>query len=52
MADNFLEYHRDEYEQRKARWLAKSKNKGISKGRLNAKSKIFRTISKPDDEAL
>ena len=25
MADNFLEYHRDDYERRKAKWLAKQK---------------------------
>ena len=25
MADNFLENHSDEYEQRKAKWLAKQK---------------------------
>ncbi len=26
MADNFLEYHRDEYEKRKAKWLAKKQH--------------------------
>jgi hypothetical protein len=26
MADNFLEYHHDEYEKRKAKWLAKKQN--------------------------
>lgn len=25
MADNFLEYHREDYERRKALWLAKKK---------------------------
>ncbi len=32
MADNFLEYHRDEYEKRKARWLAKQKNTNLIYG--------------------
>lgn len=26
MADNFLEYHREEYDKRKSRWLAKQKS--------------------------
>lgn len=27
MADNFLEYHREEYEKKKAKWLSKQKHK-------------------------
>ena len=45
MADNYLEYHRDEYEKRKALWL---KNKGRAKRVIQIK----RDIKKPDDEAL
>lgn len=44
MADNFLEYHREEYELRKARWLAKKKHMKVPSRKL--------TIDKPDDEAL
>lgn len=44
MADNFLEYHREEYEMRKARWLAKKQHKKLPKRPL--------TIRKPEDEAL
>ena len=43
MADNFLERHREEYEQRKAAWLRKKKYLGRQ---LKAK------LQKPDDEAL
>lgn len=43
MADNFLERHREEYEQRKAEWL-KKKRKVKTVRRVN--------ISKPEDEAL
>lgn len=43
MADNFLERHMRDYEERKARWLAKKKHK-----KVNAK----RNIEKPEDEAL
>jgi len=34
VADNFLEYHQEEYERRKARWLAKKK-KSHTPGRIN-----------------
>ena len=43
MADNFLERHMRDYEERKAKWLAKRKH--IIP---NAK----RHISKPEDESL
>lgn len=43
MADNFLERHREDYEQRKAAWLKKEKSKGYKK---------ISTINRPDDEAL
>ncbi len=43
MADNFLEKHREEYEQRKAEWLKK---------RRKIKSVRRANISKPEDEAL
>ena len=43
MADNFLERHREEYEQRKAAWLRKKKH-------LERQPKI--RLQKPDDEAL
>ncbi|PDP58195.1 dehydrogenase [Prevotella intermedia] len=43
MADNFLEKHYEEYEQRKAAWLRKKKH---------LKAKKVRNIHKPDDEAL
>ncbi len=42
MADNFLERHREEYEQRKAIWLRKK--------RLHMKPKA--KLQRPDDEAL
>lgn len=43
MADNYLERHREDYEQRKAVWLRKRKHlQKLSKGRLQ----------KPVDEAL
>ena len=43
MADNYLENHREEYENRKALWIAKKKHT----------SKIVkRNIQKPEDEAL
>lgn len=44
MADNFLEYHREEYELRKARWFAKQKHIRKPARQL--------TIQKPEDEAL
>ncbi len=44
MADNYLEYHREEYEKRKALWLAKKKNIKYRNNRTG--------IKKPDDEAL
>ena len=43
MADNFLERHREEYEQRKAAWLRKKKH-------LERQPKT--RLQKPDDEAL
>lgn len=43
MADNFLEHHHEEYEQRKAAWLRKKKNFG---------RQLKASIKKPDDEAL
>ncbi|MBF1501736.1 dehydrogenase [Prevotella pallens] len=43
MADNFLEKHYEEYEQRKAEWLRKRRHLQIKK---------VRNIRKPDDEAL
>lgn len=42
MADNYLEYHREEYEKRKSLWMAKKKHTTI----------IKRNIQKPEDEAL
>ena len=42
MADNFLEQHRRDYEERKAAWL---KNK-------HHMPKIKRKIERPDDESL
>lgn len=47
MADNFLEYHREEYEKRKALWLAKKKHQPKGKG-----AQVERQIQRPDDEAL
>lgn len=44
MADNFLEYHREEYERRKARWLAKKKHIKMPLSQ--------RTVEKPEDESL
>lgn len=43
MADNFLERHMRDYEERKAKWLAKKKH--IVK-------KVKANIDKPEDEAL
>ena len=42
MADNFLEYHREEYEKRKAKWLAKKRHAAVVKT----------NTQKPEDEAL
>ena len=47
MADNFLERHREDYEQRKAAWLLKKRH--LSKG---AARKAPPSIKRPDDEAL
>ncbi|MBQ0074209.1 MAG: dehydrogenase [Prevotella sp.] len=44
MADNYLEYHHEEYEQRKARWIAKKKH-------MKSPTRPLR-IHRPDDEAL
>jgi len=46
MADNFLERHREEYEQRKAAWLKRKKLF------LKSKPKTKLQIERPDDEAL
>jgi hypothetical protein len=48
MADNFLERHREEYEQRKQRWLLRKKLH-LHPG----KKGTHRTgVDKPEDEAL
>ena len=48
MADNYLERHREEYEQRKQAWLKKKKHLP-NKNRQAAAAN--RQIEKPDDEA-
>ena len=48
MADNYLERHREEYEQRKQAWLKKKKH--IPKAKQKASD--VRQIERPDDEAL
>lgn len=47
MADNFLERHREEYEQRKAAWLKKKRHL-----RKKAAKNVAQTINRPEDEAL
>ncbi len=47
MADNFLERHREEYEQRKAAWLKKKRH--LPK---KAAKNVAQTINRPKDEAL
>ena len=47
MADNFLERHREEYEQRKAAWLKKKRH--LPK---KAAKNVAQTINRPEDEAL
>ena len=42
MADNFLEYHREDYEKKKAEWLRKKRHL----------PKVSRTIERPEDESL
>ena len=42
MADNYLEYQRDKYEQMKKKWLAKKNHRPFG----------INSITKPDDEAL
>ena len=42
MADNFLERHRSEYEERKAAWLRNKKHM----------PKLKKTIHRPEDESL
>lgn len=43
MADNYLERHMRDYEEKKARWIARKKHKkGTAKG----------SIKRPEDEAL
>lgn len=44
MADNYLEYHREDYERRKALWLAKKSHKKLPKRQPG--------IEKPADESL
>lgn len=44
MADNYLEYARENYEKRKEAWLRKKKNL--------PKPRPQRQIEKPEDEAL
>ena len=46
MADNFLEYHREDYELRKAQWIAKKKGKKFCSAAYK------RQLQRPDDEAL
>ncbi len=48
MADNYLERHREEYEQRKAAWLRKKKLFMKGKSKVATQSQLER----PDDEAL
>lgn len=43
MADNFLERHMRDYEERKAKWLAKKRH---------ITGKAARQLDKPEDEAL
>ncbi|MGI6232443.1 MAG: dehydrogenase [Prevotella sp.] len=43
MADNYLERHREDYEERKAQWLRKKKHL--------PKKKVWH-FSKPEDESL
>ncbi len=43
MADNYLEYAREEYEKRKEAWLKKQKT---------SRKRIQRNIEKPEDWAL
>lgn len=42
MADNYLEYKREEYERRKAEWLRKRSHKPL----------VRPQIEKPEDESL
>ena len=42
MADNFLAYHREDYEKKKAEWLRKKRHL----------PKVARTIERPEDESL
>lgn len=42
MADNYLEYRREKYEEQKRKWLAKKNHKPL----------LTTSIKKPDDEAL
>lgn len=48
MADNFLERHREEYEQSKQRWLLRKKLHLHSGKKSTPRS----SVNKPDDEAL
>ena len=48
MADNFLERHREEYEQRKQRWLLRKKLHLHSGKKSTPRS----SVNKPADEAL
>ncbi len=40
MADNYLEYRREDYERKKAEWLKKKRHRPLG------------TLEKPEDEAL
>lgn len=44
MADNYLEYHHEEYEARKARWMARKKHLKVPTRQL--------MVRRPEDEAL
>lgn len=46
MADNYLEYHREEYEIRKARWQARQKT------RIYKKTNRALRVERPEDESL
>lgn len=47
MADNYLEYAREDYERRKAEWLKKK-----SAAKRGTKKTVQRQIEKPEDWAL
>lgn len=49
MADNYLERHREDYEQRKAEWLHRKHAACMS---ASSKRPRPREIERPEDEAL